>query len=111
MQQSHADSLTRYENVAGTGVTSEDIATVAAEAVHGRIDTLFIAPSDPVWGTYNAVNATAEVHEQYQRGDDDLINLAAIKTLAQGGKVYVSTYGGMAEVADNGANVKALFRY
>jgi hypothetical protein len=111
MQQSHSDSLSRYENVAGTGVTSEDIATVAAEAVHGRIDTLFIAPSQPVWGTYDAKNATAVVHEDYQRGDDDLINLAAIKTLSQGGKVFVSSYNGLSEVGDGSGNVKALFRY
>ncbi|MHC2992236.1 hypothetical protein OB13_11795 [Pontibacter sp. HJ8] len=111
MQQSHSDSLSRYENVAGTGVTSEDIATVAAEAVHGRIDTLFIAPSQPVWGTYDSKNATAVVHEDYQRGDDDLINLAAIKTLSQGGKVFVSSYNGLSEVSDGSGNVKALFRY
>jgi hypothetical protein len=111
MQQSHTDSLSRYENVAGTGVTSEDIATVAAEAVHGRIDTLFIAPSNPVWGRYDAKSAVAEVHKDYQRGDDDLINLAAIKTLAQGGKVYVSSYNGLAEVGEEGGSVKALFRY
>lgn len=111
MQQSHSDSLSRYENVAGTGVTSEDIATVAAEAVHGRIDTLFIAPSEPVWGSYDPKSALAVVHKSYQRGDDDLINLAAIKTLSQGGKVFVSSYNGLAEVNDGGGNVKALFRY
>lgn len=111
MQQNHTDARTRYQNVAGTGVTSDDIATVAAEAVHGRVDTLFIAPGNPVWGTYNASSAVAEVHSEYQRGDDDLVNLAAIKTLSQGGKVFVSSYDGMAEVSDNGANVKALFRY
>ncbi|AKD05557.1 hypothetical protein PKOR_06180 [Pontibacter korlensis] len=111
MQQSHNDSLTRYQNVAGTGVTSEDIATVAAEAVHGRIDTLFITPSDPVWGTYNAKSAVAEVHNEYQRGDDDLINLAATKTIAQGGKVYVNSYNGLTESADGASSVKALFRY
>jgi hypothetical protein len=111
MQQGHSESLSRYQNVAGTGATSEDIATVAAEAVHGRVDTLFIAPSQPVWGSYNAVSATAEVHDEYQRGDDDLVNLAAIKTIAQGGKVYVSNYNGMSEGTDGRANVKALFRY
>ncbi|PVY40447.1 baeRF7 domain-containing protein [Pontibacter virosus] len=111
MQQSHTDSLSRYENVAGTGVTSEDIATVAAEAVHGRVDTLFITPSNPVWGRYDAKSAVAEVHKDYQRGDDDLINLAAIKTLAQGGKVFVSSYNGLAEASEDGSSVKALFRY
>lgn len=110
MHQAHTDSLNRYLNVAGTGVTSEDIATVAAEAVHGRVDTLFISPSSPVWGVYDSKNAVAVVHENYQRGDDDLINLAAIKTISQGGKVFVNNYNGMAEVND-GANVKALFRY
>ncbi|MCC9165407.1 baeRF3 domain-containing protein [Pontibacter harenae] len=111
MHQSHVESLDRYQNVAGTGVTSDDIATVAAEAVHGRVDTLFIAPSDPVWGTYDAVKATAEIHDEYHQGDDDLINLAAIKTISQGGRVFVSNYGGMAEVSDGQGNVKALFRY
>jgi hypothetical protein len=111
MQQSHSDSLNRYQNVAGTGVTSEDIATVAAEAVHGRIDTLFIAPGEPVWGTYDEVKAAAEVHDDYRRGDDDLINLAAIKTISQGGTVYVSNYNGLGEVNNGSSNVKALFRY
>lgn len=111
LQQSHTDSLSRYQNVAGTGVTSEDIATVAAEAVHGRVDTLFITPSQPVWGVYDAKNATAEIHKEYKRGDDDLINLAATKTLAQGGKVFVSSYNGLSESAEGGASVKALFRY
>ncbi len=50
------------------------------------------------------------MHEEYQRGDHDLVNLAAISTLAQGGRVFVSEYEGMAEVAD-GSPVKALFRY
>lgn len=111
MQQSHTESLNRYQNVAGTGVTSEDIATVAAEAVHGRIDTLFIAPGEPVWGTYDAVKAAVEVHDDYRRGDDDLVNLAAIKTIAQGGTVYVSNYNGLGEVSNGSTNVKALFRY
>jgi len=111
MQQGHTESLTRYQNVAGTGATSEDVATVAAEAVHGRVDTLFITPSQPVWGVYNPVSATAEVHDEYQRGDDDLINLAAIKTIAQGGKVYVNSYNGLSEGTDGRASVKALFRF
>lgn len=112
MQQGHSDSLSRYQNVAGTGSTSEDIATVAAEAVHGRVDTLFISPSQPVWGRYDAASATAEIHNEYQRGDHDLVNLAAMKTIAQGGKVYVSSYNGLQEAnADGSVNVKALFRY
>ncbi|NDK54891.1 baeRF3 domain-containing protein [Pontibacter fetidus] len=111
MQQSHTDSLSRYENVAGTGVTSEDLATVAAEAVHGRVETLFIAPGQPVWGKYDAKNAVAVIHDEYHRGDDDLVNLAAMKTLAQGGRVFVSSYNGLTEGAEGSANVKALFRY
>ncbi|MDX5437757.1 MAG: hypothetical protein LPK03_11210, partial [Pontibacter sp.] len=62
-------------------------------------------------GSYDAKSATAEVHEEYKRGDDDLINLAATKTLAQGGKVFVSSYNGLSESAEGGVSVKALFRY
>lgn len=110
LRKEHIEWLNRYQDIAGTGKASEDIEKVAAEAVHGRVDALFITPSKPVWGTYDEDNATAEVHEEYQRGDHDLVNLAAISTLAQGGRVFVNEYEGMAEIAD-GSPVKALFRY
>ncbi|GAB3824990.1 baeRF3 domain-containing protein [Pontibacter rugosus] len=111
MEQSEKDAMERYNNVAGTGTTSEDVATVAAESMHGRIDTLFIKPGKPVWGTYDAINASAEVHPEYRRGDFDLVNLAAVKTLSQGGRVFVSNNGEASEMGTNDVSVKALFRY
>ncbi|GHA64913.1 baeRF3 domain-containing protein [Pontibacter akesuensis] len=111
MEQSEKEAMERYNNVAGTGVTSEDVATVAAESMHGRIDTLFIKPGSPVWGTYDNVNATAEVHDNYRRGDFDLINLAAVKTISQGGRVFVSNNGEASEMGTNNTSIKALFRY
>jgi hypothetical protein len=110
LRKEHVEWLSRYQDIAGTGKTSEDIQKVAAEAVHGRVDALFITPSNPVWGTYDEESATTVVHEEYHKGDYDLVNLAAINTLTQGGRVFVSDYEGMAEVT-NGSPVKAVFRY
>jgi hypothetical protein len=110
LRKDHVEWLGRYQDIVGTGKTSEDIQKVAAEAVHERVDTLFITPGNPVWGTYDEENATTVVHQEYHRGDHDLVNLAAINTLTQGGRVFVNDSEGMAEV-NNGSPVKAVFRY
>lgn len=110
LRKEQKEWLNRYQDIAGTGKTSEDIQKVAAEAVHGRVDALFITPSNPVWGTYDEESATTVVHNEYHKGDYDLVNMAAINTLTQGGRVFVNDHEGMAEVP-NGSPVKALFRY
>jgi hypothetical protein len=110
LRKEHVEGLNRYQDIAGTGRTSEDIQKVAAEAVHGRVDTLFITPSNPVWGTYDEENATAVIHDEYHRGDADLVNLAAINTLTQGGRVFVNDDEGTSG-RDGGSPVKAVFRY
>ena len=108
LREDETTQMERYQNVKGTGITAETVEEVAAMAVQGRVQTLFITMGQPVWGVYNPDLAQVEVHQEYHKGDADLINLAAIKTLTQSGNVFVHQNG---TTAQDSASVKALLRY
>ena len=63
--------------------------TVVVSAAHlGRVGTLIVAIDERIWGRYNFANDQLEVHSIYRPGDVDLLNLAAIQTVLNGGSVY-----------------------
>ncbi len=59
---------------------------VVTAAHQGRIHALYIAPDARSWGTFEPDLGRVEIHGERLAGDDDLIDLAVARTLAQGGK-------------------------
>lgn len=97
-----------WQQAEGTGATSTDITTVVQAALDGRIDTLFLADSPPVWGrTGGDVPPTVDVHDTQQAGDIDLLDFAASETLLTGGTVYT----GDTVPSGDGHPVAARFRW
>lgn len=97
----------RYREWAGTGKTATDIAEVVVAAHHGRIDVLFVAIGVQVWGRFDPDRDRVSIHRSPEPGDEDLLDLSAIRTLSKGGMVYVVP---QEDVPDQGI-VAALFRY
>ncbi len=64
------------------------IEEIIALAFQGRIETLFIKQQTKIWGSFTSELMKAEVHEQRTKESIDLINLSAIFTDKNGGKVY-----------------------
>ena len=58
-------------------------------AFNGRVDVLFAATGSQQWGAYNAADNRVELHSQPGRGDADLLDVAAVQTVLNGGTVYV----------------------
>jgi hypothetical protein len=56
--------------------------------MHGRVDTLFIDCSRPLWGRIDAASGTIELHDDPLPGDADLIEVAAGETLRHDGHVF-----------------------
>ena len=84
------DSAEALRQAEGTGMASSDIVSVVQAALEGRIATLFLAGTSPVWGRAGAGSPpSVELHADQQRGDDDLLDRAAAETLLAGGAVYV----------------------
>jgi hypothetical protein len=102
------DSAEALRQAEGTGMASSDIVSVVQAALEGRIATLFLAGTSPVWGRAGAGSPpSVELHADQQRGDDDLLDRAAAETLLAGGAVYV---GEQVPSADR-SPVAAQFRW
>ena len=87
-------------------VTSDPEALVPA-AHHGRVDTLLLAEGAHWWGALNADTGDVIVNPHAADGDEDLLDRAAVETLANGGRVITLDAGEM----PHGKDAVALLRY
>jgi hypothetical protein len=71
------------------------IDTIIPAAHYGRVETLFTALGVQNWGSFDAANNSLEQHQDFQVGDQDLLDLAAVQTLLNGGVVYALDPGDM----------------
>ncbi|WP_288925494.1 hypothetical protein [Aminobacterium colombiense] len=97
----------RYIDMRGTGKTSCDIEETVTAAFTGKVDTVFVAVGEQVWGLFDEKTFKATVHPEKQPGDIDLLDFIASHTLLRGGRVYVLTPDHMPDVT----NVASLFRF
>lgn len=83
------EAAEKYRQFAGTGKASEDLREVVRSAVQGKIDTLFVERTSHQWGCFDEREQAVSLHDSFQPSDDDLVDLAAMKTLLGRGRVYV----------------------
>jgi hypothetical protein len=95
-----------YREHANTPLTASNLGEILSAAQGGRIRFLFVAPSDERWGSFISPT-TVHVHEKREAGDTELLNLAAVLTIRNGGQVFVATPGQLGE----GADATAVFRF
>lgn len=98
--------LATYRELQGTERASSNTRHVVAAADQGRVLFLFVPENTTEWGTVDDAEIV-HVHAQAERGDEDLVNRAALKTLARGGHVCVLPVGEF----EVGARMAAVFRY
>ncbi|NLF70948.1 MAG: hypothetical protein GX575_18095 [Candidatus Anammoximicrobium sp.] len=83
------EAAAKYRKLAGTGKTSDDLCRIVPAAHQGRIESLFVDRAAHRWGVFDP--ATGEVSQHaaaFPRGDDELLDLAAVQTLLHRGAVY-----------------------
>lgn len=97
-----------FEKYDSTNRTSSDINEVLPAAFQGKIDTLFIENGKDIFGVYDDKKHKVEVRENPEFTNVSLLNMAAIKTFLQGGKVYVLDRDDMPNPY---SKVNALFRF
>jgi hypothetical protein len=97
----------RFSQLAGTGQTTIDVKEAVLAAHNGRVDVLFVALGVQVWGKFDQSTNTIHMHPELEPGDEDLLDLAAIQSILNGGTVYaVET-----EQVPDHAPLAAVFRY
>lgn len=106
--EARREAVARYEQLAGTGQTSNDLREIVPAAYYGRVDVLFAAADSRQWGAFDPGTGEAELHEEARFGDGDLLDFAAVQTLLNKGTVYVLNPGDM---PDGSVVAASVFRY
>lgn len=97
----------RYREVVGTGLTSSNIREVVPAAAHGRVESLFVALGVHAWGVYDEAEMSVDTQDASTTDNEDLLDLAAVYTLNNGGTVYAVPR----ERVPGSDDIAAIFRY
>lgn len=102
--KSRKDAVERFHRLNRDGSTSTMIEEIVPAAHHSRVDTLLVAKGKRIWGAFDAETDTTELRDTDAQ---DLLDLASVQTLLNGGTVYVLDAADM----PNQAAVAAILRY
>ncbi len=97
----------RYQQLNGTGKTSSQLAEIAIAALHGKIETLFVAREIEHWGTVDEALEKISLHDHFEAGDEDILSYASVHTLIHKGTVFSV----LPEFMPDKSNIAAIFRY
>jgi len=64
------------------------VSEIVTGAWSRRVETLFVPLDYAIWGQFDPESMTVEAHELPGQGDQDLLNLATVYTLRNGGTIY-----------------------
>jgi hypothetical protein len=101
------DDMKQFADLSGSNKRSDNLSQVVEASYYGKVDSLFVPIGLQSWGRFDEDRDTIHHSPEQQNGDHDLLNMAAIKTLKQGGNVYAL---GRDDMPEN-ATIAAVFRY
>jgi Bacterial archaeo-eukaryotic release factor family 3 len=105
-RRARRDAEELYWELTGTGKTTIRVSEAVVAAEHGRIATLFVQVNVESWRSFDAERNTLTIHTDAQPGDEDLIELTALRTLATDGTVFAVPRDQMPDISP----VAAIFR-
>ncbi|HLO87643.1 MAG TPA: hypothetical protein VK203_21920 [Nostocaceae cyanobacterium] len=107
--QHEEEAIALYQQLAGEGTNqaTNELKEIVPAAYYHRVDTLFVPVGKQVWGKLDPENMSLDLHPEPEPNDEDLLDLAAVHTLLNGGKVYTLE----PEKMPNGSTLAAIFRY
>lgn len=106
-EQKQQKALTLYANNIATSKTSSMPGSIIPAAYYSQISHLFVAKGEHIWGTFDEMTNELALHNSPDEDGEDLIDNAIVKTLANGGEVYLLDK----EKMPNDAQLAALLRF
>jgi len=102
------EAAERVTELWATPRATSDPVTFVPAAIHGRVEALFVRSDAELWGTVSEAADTVEVHAARQAADEDLLDLAALRTILASGDVFSVP---ASEMPRDDAAAVALLRY
>lgn len=87
--QRTAKVLNEFGNKSGTGLASSVPEDIIPAAYYSRVSILFIQKDEHIWGTFDEHTNELTLHDTMQDDDECLLDKAAIKTIKNGGEVFI----------------------
>jgi hypothetical protein len=100
-------ALNVYGNQSATELTSSIPDEIIPAAHYGRISQLFVLQNDHIWGKFDEMNNQLTLHATQQDDDECMVDKSVIRTLLNGGEVFILSAGKMPA----GARLAAVMRY
>jgi hypothetical protein len=100
-------ALEDYGNLSGTDKTSSVVADIIPAAYYARISHLFVLKGEFIWGLFNEESNTLELNHSPDEGGEDLVDNAVVKTISNGGVVFLLDK----EQMPVDSQMAAIFRY
>jgi release factor family 3 len=88
-----------YWDLKGTGKTTNSIREAVIAARHGRIATLFVPANAESWDGFDTEQNIVTMDTATQPGDESLLDLITLRTLATGGTVFAAPQEQMPEIS------------
>ena len=107
-------TISHYEELQGSDKTANTIEKIIPAAYFQRVETLFVPIDKTVWGVFDPERNSVQIHAQQETGDEDLLDLAALHTLTNGGTVYAVEQGDVPEhkaIPTERFAIAAILRY
>lgn len=82
-------ALNTYANQSATEFTSSIVEDVIPAAHYGRVSQLFAVKDEHIWGRFDEMDNLLTTHEEQEAGDECLVDKSVIKTLLNGGEVFL----------------------
>ena len=78
-----------YMNNSANGKTSSIAADVIPATYYSQVSHLFVTKGEHIWGTFDEMSNELAFHDTPDEDGEDLIDNAVVKTLANGGEVFL----------------------
>ncbi len=88
-EQSVSKAVNLFMNNIATPKTSSMPHTVIPAAYYSQISHLFVAKGEHIWGIFDEMSNELVVHDGPDHDGEDLVDNIVVKTLANGGEVYL----------------------
>ncbi len=106
-QRTREEAAARYRRLENTERATADLREIVPAAHEGKIETLFVDVHALQWGAWDPLNGKVELHNQPEKDDEDLLDLATVQTILHGGGVFAVEAGD----SPSGGSVAAVYRY
>ncbi len=98
----------RFETEMAKNEASASVPDIISSAAYQKVETLFMKKGEHLYGRFNYDDNKTLIHDDYQVDDRDLLDLAAVQTHLNGGKVYLLDREDMPVPT---ANANAIYRF